>query len=132
MVSTTLYFGPQTINVGAGATPDGLTAGDYGVCQSYSVGANGALLPTGCTIGTTPLTLAAGQEDFDSIGLSLVDILTTTTNTDLLTQDYNLVGVPLAAPVPEPPTWFVYAMLVAGTGYVIRQRIKDRAARPSA
>ena len=114
-VTHTVYFGPQTINIG-----------DLGVCQSYPP-------LTGCT-GGTPLTLGAGQTDFDTLTVTLVDIFTTTTttNTDLLTQDYNLTGVPLAAPVPEPPTWFVFAMLLAGTGYIIRQRIKERAARPSA
>jgi hypothetical protein len=66
--------------------------------------------------------------------VTLLDIFTTTTttNTDLLTQDYNLVGVPLAAPVPEPPAWFVFAMLLVGIGCIIRQRIKDRAHPPSA
>ncbi len=115
-VTTTEYIGPVTINIG-----------DYGICESYPP-------PTGCTIGGTPFTLSAGQVDFDTFTLALVDIFTTTTttNTDLLTQDYNLVGVPLAAPVPEPPTWFVYAMLLAGTGYIIWQRIKERAGRPSA
>jgi len=122
-VTTTVYFGPVTIDIG-----------DYGVCQSYSLGSSGQPLPTGCTIGGTPFTLAAGQSDYDTFTLTLVDIFTTTTttNTDLLTQDYNLVGVPLAAPVPEPPSWFVFAMLLTGTGYIIRQRIKERVARPPA
>ena len=87
-VTVTVYIGPVTINIG-----------DLGVCQSYPP-------LTGCT-GGTPFTLLAGQSDFDTLFVTLVDIFTTTTttNTDLLTQDYNLVGVPLAAPVPEPPAW---------------------------
>jgi hypothetical protein len=118
-VTQTLYIGASggtTINVG-----------DFGVCQSYPP-------PTGCTIGGTPFFIPTGGTDVDTFTLTLVDIFTTTTttNTDLLTQDYNLVGVPLAAPVPEPPSWFVFAMLLTGTGYIIRQRIKERAARPSA
>jgi hypothetical protein len=117
-VTQTLYIGASggtTINVG-----------DFGVCQSYPP-------PTGCTIGGTPFFIPTGGTDYDTFTLGLVDVFTTTTttNTDLVTQDYNLVGVPLAAPVPEPPTWFVYAMLVAGTGFIIRQRIKERAARSS-
>ncbi len=132
LVSTTVYVGPLTINIGVGASQDGAIAGDYGVCQSYSVAANGALLPTGCTIGTTPFTLAPGDSDYDTIELSLVDIFTTTTttNTDLLTQDYNLVGVPLAA--PEPSTWTLLGAGLLGFGCIFRQRIKARAARPSA
>ena len=65
--------------------------------------------------------------------MTLVDIFTTTTttNTDLLTQDYNLIGVPLAAPVPEPPGWTLLGAGLLGLGCVFRQRIKYRAARPS-
>jgi hypothetical protein len=63
-----------------------------------------------------------------------VDIFTTTTttNTDLLIQDYNLVGVPLAAPVPDPSTWTLLGAGLFGFGCIFQQRIKDRAARPSA
>ena len=113
-VTTTEYFGPVTINIG-----------DLGVCQSYPP-------LTGCT-GGTPFTLGPGQPDYDTLTVTLVDILTTTTttNTDLLTQEYNLIGVPLAAPVPEPPAWFVLAMLLVGTGYIIWQRIKERVHPPS-
>jgi hypothetical protein len=48
-----------------------------------------------------------------------VDIFTTTTNTDLLTQIYNLVGVPVAAPVPEPPpgrSWVPVCSALSSSG----------------
>jgi len=85
-VTTTEYIGPVTINIGY-----------LGVCQSYPP-------LTGCT-GGTPFVLAPGQVDFDTLTVTLVDIFTTTTttNTDLLTQVYNLIGVPASA-VPEPST----------------------------
>ena len=54
---------------------------------------------------------------------------TTTTNTDLLTQVYDLVGVP-AATVPEPPAWTLLGAGLLGLGFIIRQRIKDRAHPP--
>jgi hypothetical protein len=111
----TVYFGPQTINIG-----------DYGVCQSYPP-------PTGCTIGGTPFTLAAGQTDYDTFTVTRVNIFTTTTttNTNLLTQVYNLVGVPATASVPEPPGWTLLGAGLLGLGFILRQRIKDRAHPPS-
>jgi hypothetical protein len=113
-VLTTLYIGPQTINIG-----------NYGVCQSYPP-------PVGCTIGGTPFTLAAGQVDFDTFTVNRVNIFTTTTttNTDLLTQVYDLVGVP-ASTVPEPPAWTLLGAGLLGLGFIFRQRIKDRAHPPS-
>ena len=106
-VTTTEYIGPQTINIG-----------DYGVCQSYPP-------PTGCTIGGTPFFIPAGGQDTDTFFLTLVDIFTTTTttNTDLLTQVYNLAGVPGATAVPEPPAWTLLGAGLLGLGCVFRQRI---------
>ena len=113
-VTTTVYIGPVTINIG-----------DLGVCQSYPP-------LTGCT-GGTPFALSAGQTDYDTLTVTLVDIFTTTTttNTDLLTQVYDLVGVPVAAPVPEPPAWTLLGAGLLGVGCIFRQRIKDRAHPPS-
>jgi hypothetical protein len=113
LFSLTTYIGPQTINVG-----------DFGVCQSYPP-------PIGCTIGGTPFVLSPGQIDFDTFALTLVDIFTTTTtNTDLLTQVYDLVGVP-AVPVPEPPAWTLLGAGLLGLGCIFRQRIKDHAHPPA-
>ncbi len=135
LIGVGLWFGPVTLNID-----------DFGVCQSYTLlpagpstsnpyGVAGDYpLMSGCTIGGTPFALAAGQTDFDEFTLTLVDIFTTTTttNTDLLTQDYNLVGVPLAAPVPEPPSWTLLGAGLLGLRFVFRQRIKNRAARTPA
>ncbi len=113
--TTTEYIGPLTINVG-----------DFGVCQSYPP-------PTGCTGGTdTPFIIPPGGVDYDTFELSLVDIYTTTTTTttDLLTQDYNLIGVPAA--VPEPSTWALICAGFIGFGGIFLQRIRDRAHPASA
>ena len=59
-----------------------------------------------------------------------MNIFTTTTDTDLLTQVYDLVGVP-AATVPEPPAWTLLGAGLLALGFIIRQRIKDRAHPPS-
>jgi hypothetical protein len=117
-VNVTTYIGPLTINVG-----------DFGVCQSYPP-------PTGCTGGTdTPLAIPPGGSVTDTFVLSLVDIFktTTTTNTDLLTQDYNLIGVPAAA-VPEPSTWALFAGGLLGMAWLRRSAhlIKSSAPRGSA
>ena len=121
--------------------PVTLDTGDFGVCQSYTLetstfnpSTSGSYpLMSGCTIGGTPLTLRFGAVDYDTFDLTLVDIFTTTTttNTDLLTQDYNLVGVPASVPVPEPPEWFNLTMLLVGASCIIRQKIKNRAHPPS-
>jgi hypothetical protein len=107
-VTYTTYIGaPTTIYVG-----------DFGVCQSYPP-------PTGCTIGGTPIRIPAGGELIDTFVLSLVDVYTTTTttNTDLLTQDYNLIGLPAA--VPEPSTWALFCAGLLGLG-IFRQRTRPR------
>jgi PEP-CTERM motif len=96
-VYVTIYIGPETINTG-----------DFGICQSYTLATpTGPPLVSDCTLGGTPFAIPAGVEDVDTFLLTLEDIftITTTTNTDLLTQDYNLVGVPAVAPAPEPSSW---------------------------
>jgi PEP-CTERM motif len=79
---TTLYIGPQTIY--------------YGVNQS------------------TPLDIAAGGVDYDTLVTTYItqDITTTTTDTYLTTDVYELIGVPaVPTSVPEPST-----MLLVGFG----------------
>jgi len=48
--------------------------------------------------------LTAGTVNFDTVELTLVDVFTTTTttNTDLLTQNWELIGVPAVVAAPEP------------------------------
>jgi hypothetical protein len=118
--STSLYFnaelftGPQTINVG-----------DFGVCQSYTLDGSGHPLPTGSTIGGTPFTLGVGQIDFDGFELTLVDVFTTTTttNTDLLTQDWELIGVPAVVAAPEPRAWTLLGVGLLGMAWLRRKNL---------
>lgn len=108
-LSVTLFIGPVTIDIG-----------DYGVCPE-----NNYPLATGCSIGGTPLAIPPGGVDFDTFVLTLEDIFTTTTttNTDLLTQDYELVGVPAAVPAPEPPTWALLCGGLLGMTWLRRRTV---------
>jgi hypothetical protein len=79
--ATTLYIGPQTIS--------------FGDNQSWT------------------LNIKAGQQDFDTLVTSIIHqtITTTTTDTYLTTDVYELIGVPATTSVPEPST-----MLLLGFG----------------
>jgi hypothetical protein len=96
IIGTSIFIGPQTILIG-----------DFGVCQSYTLDANNHAMPSGCDATPLSFAVAAGGVDVDTFDLSLYNVnqTTTTTNTDLVTQVYEIDGV--AAPsntsaVPEP------------------------------
>ncbi len=57
----------------------------------------------------------SGRQDYDTLITSIIHqtITTTTTNTYLTTDVYELVGVPAATSVPEPAT-----MLLLGLGLI--------------
>jgi len=93
--ATTLYIGPQTIMVGDNQS------------QIFSI--------------------PAGSQDYDTLVTSLIHQLITTTTTDtyLTTDVYQLVGVPAqsTAPVPEPGT---ILLLVMGAPAMLFFRGKKR------
>ena len=109
-VTTTEYIGPQTINIGDLASAKAIR-----------------LLPAALAGQTRRSHSALARSTSTRSSLSLVDIYTTTTTTttDLLTQDYNLIGVPAA--VPEPSTWALFCAGFIGLGGIFRQRTRDRA-----
>lgn len=102
----------QFIGAAAFIGPANILVGDRGTCQNYTLPATTVnfsvtgnyALPTGCSGGQS-FTIVAGGIDFDVMTLSLVTIsqTTTTTNTFLTTQLYELDGIAgPAAAVPEP------------------------------
>lgn len=96
---TTEYIGPITVLLG-----------DLGVCPAASlVGTPPPANPSGCA-GGMPGVFTSGQIDFDTRIVTPVTInqTTTTTNTTLLTQVYELVGFPSGvSATPAPPAFWL-------------------------
>ncbi len=71
--------------------------------------------------------------DIDTIVLTVRDIYTTTTttNTDLLTEVYELDGIPASSqtPVPEPSTLVLLGTARAGLGARCRRKLATRTGR---
>ena len=117
IVGTATFVGPQSISVD-----------NFGVCQSYALNVNpNAQSPisyptlSNCSLTPATLDLTAGQTDFDTFVLSFVTFTqtTTTTNTDLITQVYQLTGIAAPTGVPEPATGL---LLLAGLAGIRRFR----------
>ena len=100
-IGTTTTFGPATI-----------LEGNLGLCQGLITTANGEL-PYGCSGEGIPFVVLAGQTDVNVNGDEVFDVnqVTTTTNTTLTSQTYNLDGVGTVSPVPEPAS-----ICLLGTG----------------
>ena len=113
-VITTQYVGPIIVPVGS-----------FGICASDNPALSGGFGLSGCSLPGAMFSLLAGQTDFDSFILTQASIFTTTTttNTDLLTQVYELDGVPaVVASVPEPAAWTVVVAGLFGLGFLLRRR----------
>jgi hypothetical protein len=115
IVGSATFVGPQSINVD-----------NFGVCQSYALNVNpNAQSPinyptlSNCSLTPAILDLTAGQTDFDTFVLSFVTFTqtTTTTNTDLVTQVYQLTGIAASTGVPEPATGLLLLAGLAGMGF---------------
>jgi PEP-CTERM motif len=114
----TQYVGPQSVLVG-----------DFGTCQSDNAAISGGAGLSGCSLPGSLFQLLAGQTDFDTFVLTQFDILTTTTttNSDLLTQVYELDGVRATTAVPEPITLSLFSAGLAGA-VALRRRKKAKQA----
>ena len=101
-LSTTTIFGPATILVD-----------NLGLCQGLVAQGSGLFSPTGCSGQGTPFVVFAGQTDQNINGDEVFDInqVTTTTDTTLTSQTYNLDGVLGVSPVLEPAS-----ICLLGTG----------------
>jgi PEP-CTERM motif len=127
----TLTSSTQTVQTGQSTTsvytnvetfdgPLTIQYGDFGVCQNYSLDAHGHPLPTGCTSAGQTLSIPAGiyiWSDTFILSFVNVDTTTTTTNTDLLTQVYELDGLTAQDAVPEPSTWVLIVVGFGGLGF---------------
>jgi hypothetical protein len=116
-ITTTQYVGPQSVLVGA-----------FGICQSDNAAISGGAGLSGCSLPGSLFQLLAGQTDFDTFVLTQADIFTTTTttNTDLLTQVYELDGVRARVSVPEPMTFSLFGAGLAGVAAMRRRRKAKR------
>ena len=112
--TTTLYFGPQTINVG-----------DLGVCESYPP-------LTGCT-GGTPFVLGEGQSDLDTLTVILAGHLHDHDHDEHRSADPGLQPHWRSACSASAgaPTWTLLGAGLLGLGCVFRQ-FRRRAEQRSA
>ncbi len=116
-VSTTgtQYVGPQTIFVG-----------DFGTCNSFALSPSGnlAAVSDGCTGPYSSFSLLSGQTDYDTLVLSSLteSQTTTTTNTVLINQIYELEGVSPST-IPEPAS---LTLLGLGLGALVAARMRRR------
>ncbi len=111
----TQYVGPQTIFVG-----------DFGTCNSFALSLSGnlAAVSDGCTGPYSSFSLLSGQTDYDTLVLSSLteSQTTTTTNTVLINQIYQLEGVSPSA-IPEPAS---LTLLGLGLGALVAARMRRR------
>ena len=98
----TTTFGPATI-----------LQGNLGLCQGLVPGNDGGIVPVGCSGQGLPFVVLAGQTDVTINGDEVFDVnqVTTTTDTTLTSQVYNLDGTGSVSPVPEPAS-----ICLLGTG----------------
>ena len=128
ILNTEVFVGPQTISTG-----------NFGLCQSYTLDGSGHPVPAGCVADTPPkfppfpgpfpftsFSIVPGGVDVDTLALQLVTInqTTTTTNTFLTTQVYEVDGFPQGVTAtPAPPTLMLGLIGLTFVGaFLARQR----------
>lgn len=97
--------------------PTSILAGDLGVCAGINITGPGAGFPLGCTPGPgTPFNIVSGSNNFNSNTHTLTEIFQTTTTTDtfLTSELYDLTGDPAVEPIPEPGAVLLAAAGLAG------------------
>jgi hypothetical protein len=124
-VATGTYFYGTTTTYGPGV----ILEGNLGLCQGLVADQAGTgEVPEGCSGQGIAFPVLAGQTVINVNADEVFDVaqLTTTTNTTLSSQTYNLDGVAGVSPVPEPTSLSLLGTGLVGMAGAARRRLQRK------